>query len=61
MSAPNPTERDAYTVPEVAARLGVTARHIYRLVETGEIPCIRLGRRVVIPTPVYRELIGQAP
>lgn len=42
-------DRLVYSVPEAAEALGVSAWLAYRLIARGELPAIRLGRRVVVP------------
>lgn len=37
------------TVTEVAAALGISRAHAYELVARGELPSLRLGRRIVVP------------
>jgi excisionase family DNA binding protein len=37
------------TVTEVAAALGISRAHAYGLVARGELPSLRLGRRIVVP------------
>jgi excisionase family DNA binding protein len=47
---PPPTlTRLAYGIDEAAALMGLSSRHIYRLVWSGELRGIRSGRRVLIP------------
>jgi excisionase family DNA binding protein len=46
--APLP-QRLALSTEEAAASLGVSKRHIEQRVRTGEIPSVRLGKRVLIP------------
>lgn len=41
-------ERDICTVDEVAAWLGVDRKTIYAAAQRREIPCGRLGRRIVM-------------
>ena len=36
-----------YTVPEVAEILKISKSQAYRLVQHGEIPCIRIGKKSV--------------
>jgi excisionase family DNA binding protein len=43
------SERLTLTVEEAAALLGVSRALGYELVARGEIPCLRLGRRIVVP------------
>ena len=46
-------------VPEVARRLGISRSFAYELVAAGEIPSLRLGRRVLVPVHQLRRLLGQ--
>lgn len=46
-----------YTVPEAARRLGVSTRHAYRLVATGELPSLRLAGVVRIPIAAVEAMI----
>ena len=34
-------------IGDFAERLGISIPHAYRLAQTGEIPCVRLGKRAV--------------
>lgn len=45
------------TVQETAALLGVSDDLVYELVARGEIPCLRLGRRRVVPRRAIELLI----
>jgi excisionase family DNA binding protein len=40
--------RRTYTVPEVAALLGISRSTAYECVRRGEIPARRFGRRIVV-------------
>ena len=42
-------ERQAYTVTEAAETLGLSVDAVYEGVRRGEIPSVRIGRRIVIP------------
>lgn len=44
-SAPN--QRLA-SIPNAAAALGISTRQFYRLLQSGEMPCVRIGGRVLI-------------
>ncbi|HVV77960.1 MAG TPA: helix-turn-helix domain-containing protein [Mycobacteriales bacterium] len=48
------------TVPvDIAAELlGISRASAFRAVHNGELPAIRLGRRIVIPTARLRALLG---
>lgn len=52
------TTRQMLTVPEAAEILRVSANHVYKLAERGEIEHLRLGRRVLIPRVVIDDLCG---
>jgi excisionase family DNA binding protein len=45
------------TVPEAAALLGISRALAYELVAREEIPAIRLGHRIVVPTHRLLELV----
>jgi excisionase family DNA binding protein len=49
------------TVDEVAAVLRINRTHAYRMVKSGVIPSIRLGRRVVVPRASIEEMLKSAP
>ncbi|MBI2709110.1 MAG: helix-turn-helix domain-containing protein [Actinobacteria bacterium] len=46
------------SVPEVAVLLGVSRSAAYMLVRSGEIPGVRLGRRVVVPLSAVLDMAG---
>ena len=48
----------ALTAEQVAELLGISRAHAYELMRTGEIPSVRLGRRVVVPRAVIDEMLG---
>ena len=37
------------TIAEVAEMLGISLNHAYDMANTGQIPSIKLGRRIMIP------------
>ena len=41
--------RETLTIKETAARLGIGRALCYEMARRGEIPAIRLGRRIVVP------------
>jgi excisionase family DNA binding protein len=43
------TTRQALTVTEAADMLGISRGLAYELVSRGDIPAVRLGRRLVVP------------
>ncbi len=46
------------TIPEAARLLGISRSAGYRAAAKGEIPTIRIGRRLLVPTARLLELLG---
>lgn len=55
-----PLPRLTYSVREAAALLGVGAASLYRAINRGEIPTIRIGRRRLITVQWVHDLIASA-
>lgn len=53
-------ERLTLSIDEAAAMLGISRAHAYELVRRGELPRLRLGRRVVIPRKALEEYVEGA-
>jgi len=51
-------ERLTITVPEAGRVLGIGRDAAYAAAERGEIPTLRLGRRLVVPVPKLLALLG---
>jgi excisionase family DNA binding protein len=51
-------DRLVLTVAEAAKLLGISRAFAYELVSRGELPVIRLGRRIVVPKVALLELVG---
>jgi excisionase family DNA binding protein len=49
-------QRTHYSVSQAAAAWGISNNKRYDLVESGDLPHVRLGTRIVIPTTVLRQL-----
>lgn len=47
------------SVPEAAETLGVSRWTVYRLIEKGQIPSVRLGRRVGVPVAGLQHWLDQ--
>lgn len=47
---PDPKERPTLTVDAAADILGVDRKTVYAAINSGELPCLRVGRRILIPT-----------
>lgn len=52
------SERLTLTVEEAAELLGVSRGLAYEAARRGDLPVIRLGRRLVVPTARLLELVG---
>lgn len=48
------------TVEKAAELLGISRRSAYRAANSGELPTLRLGRRLVVPTARLLALLGVA-
>ncbi len=53
-------DRLTYTVEEAAAVLGISRAFAYEAVHRGEIPHLRLGRRILIPRSALTRLVESA-
>jgi excisionase family DNA binding protein len=52
--------RATLTVPEAARVLGIGRSAAYEAVRTGQLPSIRVGRRVIVPIPALAaRLLGE--
>jgi len=47
---PDPTERPTLTVDAVAEILGLDRKTVYSAINSGELPSLRVGRRILVPT-----------
>ena len=50
-------KRLVLTVTEAAAALGISRTHAYELIARGELPSLRLGRRIVVPRRSLERLV----
>lgn len=53
-----PQLRSTMTVEEAAKALGISRATAYEAVSRGEIPAIRIGRRILIPKVALEKLLG---
>jgi excisionase family DNA binding protein len=51
-------DRLVWSVEEAGRMLGISRAHAYELVARGELPHLRLGRRVVVPKHVIEQLLA---
>ena len=50
-----------YSVKEAAALLGVSSNAAYEAVHRGEIPTIRIGRRILVPRAAFDRWLSGTP
>jgi excisionase family DNA binding protein len=53
-------EQLVFTVRQAADALGVSDDLVYELTARGDIPCLRLGRRRVIPRRAIEQMLERA-
>lgn len=51
-------ERETYTIEEVAAVLGISRTHAYRMAASGDLPAIRLRSKILIPRRAIEEMLS---
>ena len=56
--SPSAQERLTFTVEEAAAVLGISRAFAYESVRRGDIPHIKIGRRILIPKAKLQELLS---
>lgn len=65
MSTVTLTEPDDWpatmTISEAARIIGISRSAGYRAAHKGELPTIRIGGRLLVPTAKLRELLGMSP
>jgi excisionase family DNA binding protein len=52
-------ERRTVSVPESAQMLGISPNAAYEAIRRGELPHLRIGRRVVVPLAALAKLLGE--
>ncbi len=52
------TKRLTVTVAETAAKLGIGRNQAYEAIRRGEIPSIRIGKRVLVPITALERLLA---
>lgn len=58
---PRPEDQPTLTVEHTAAVLGISRSSAYAAINRGEIPVIRLGSRLLVPTAAIRQMLGIDP
>ncbi|MDP8961937.1 MAG: helix-turn-helix domain-containing protein [Actinomycetota bacterium] len=57
----DPDQPATMTVEQAGQLLGISRRSAYRAAAAGDIPTIRLGRRILVPTARLHRLLGIDP
>ena len=55
-----PIHRLTLTVEDAATALGISRAFAYEAVARGEIPCIRIGKRILVPIAGLNRLLESA-
>jgi excisionase family DNA binding protein len=55
---PNPLQSPILTVAETAQLLGLGKEATYRAIQKGEIPSVRIGKKILVPTIQILNLLG---
>ena len=53
------SDRLVYTVAEAAALLGLSRNAAYAGCRTGQIPCLRIGKRLLVPQVQLERLLRE--
>lgn len=54
---PDPTVQPTMTVDQAAAAFGLSRGGAYKAIQAGDIPSIRIGGRIVVPTAALRRML----
>ena len=54
-------EKLTITVPDVGKVLGIGRSQAYEAVRRGEIPTIKIGRRILVPTKALERMLEAKP
>lgn len=54
-------QQDTITVKEAAQRLGIGINQAYEACERGQIPCLRFGKRWLIPIAAFERWLATYP
>lgn len=55
---PETAERRTYTIEEAARLLGIGRNHGYEAAKRGDIPTIRMGKRLLVPKAALDRMLG---
>ena len=49
-----------YSIPKTAKELGIGRSAAYEAARTGEIPTIKIGKRILVPVAALERMLAQA-
>lgn len=52
-------ERRTLTIPEAAKKLGIGRNQAYEAAKNGQIPIIKIGKRMLVPSAALSALLGE--
>jgi excisionase family DNA binding protein len=52
-------EKKTLSIPEAGKVLGIGRSAAYEAARTGQIPTLRIGRRLIVPIPLLERLLQQ--
>ncbi len=55
---PDPREQPTMTIEEARRFLNISRASAYSAAASGDLPTIRIGRRLLVPTAALRRLLG---
>jgi excisionase family DNA binding protein len=55
------SERKTMTVEQAARVLGVGRNSAYQAARAGQIPAIRIGKRLIVPTAAFEKFLATEP
>ncbi len=57
MPVPNPNEHPTMRLEDLCEPLGLSRSSVYAAARSGEIPTLRIGRRILVPTAAVRRML----
>jgi excisionase family DNA binding protein len=57
MLVPNPSEQPTMTIDEARAALRLSRSSAYEAARSGDLPTVRVGRRLLVPTAALRRML----
>ena len=49
-------EKKFYTPSDVAERLPISKLSVYKAIQRGEIPSVKIGRKIIIPAKAFKRI-----